>query len=294
MVVGAGEEDPIWKILETTGRRYSETLATIEVRYAAPRVRSVSDQIQLLRSLSDKNLSGVCVQVTDPIALEGVLDELEGRGVAVVTMIHAAGPGPRAGLAGVDDEAIGAALADCTARILRAQGTIMVLRGAENHPVYGPRYMAFRRDLRRYSNIETFADIDCHDDTLQARQIVRERSERYPRLSAWVSMGDWLTRDVKSEAELGLPPGCKLITAGGAPAHWPLIRSGVCAAAISAEYRDIAPRAIQACEDTIAGGVRALGRYVAPVRVVEPANLDAFIADWTAWTGNATSSPSTP
>src|SRR5690606_32523056 len=124
-------------------------------------------------------------------------------------------------------------LADTTARVIRGRGSIMLLHAGQDHPVFGPRLAAFDAEIRRHPNVDVFARVNCHADALEARRIMRNRTERFPRLSAWVSLGDWPTSGLQSEQELGLPPQCRLITFGGGPEQWPLIRSGRCPAVVT-------------------------------------------------------------
>ncbi len=281
--VGAGETHPLWPVLRRSAENYSESVGTIEVRYLNPAGRSPQDQINLLRGLTDPAMRGLCVQVEDPLALPGVIDEIEDRGVAIVPMIHPLPGETRAGFAGLNNEEMGTLLADATARVLGGHGSIMLLHAGAEHPVYGPRLSAFDEEIERHRQIEVFARVDCHGDALQARRLIRERSERFPRLSAWVSLGEWATSGLTSEQALGLPAGCRLITCGGGPEQWPLIRSGRCPAVVVADYHRVGAKALQFGETAIRRASSFESRYVAPLKVIDAAGLDQHIADWQQW-----------
>jgi ABC-type sugar transport system substrate-binding protein len=282
--VGAGQRHPLWPILRRSAERYALDTGSIEIRYFAPSITSPREQIEVLRRLTnDDEMRGVCVQIEHPAALAGVLNDIESRGVAIVPMMHGTESQAIAGFAGLDDEAIGKTLADTAARVLDGEGSIMVLHAGTEHPVFGPRLETFLAEMNRHPHVEIFARMDCQGDALQARQIMRDRSARYPRLSAWVSVGEWPTIGLGSEQELGLPPGCRLIAFGGGPEQWPLIRSGRCPAILAADYHEIGTKAIQFCETAIRRPSRFESRYVAPLRTIDAAGLEAYIAEWHRW-----------
>jgi len=280
--VAAGRRDPLWPALRASAQQYDRTLCSIATQFLTPDGDSPKDQVDLLESLTDGALRGVCVQITDVAALEPVLRKLHQRGIRIVSMVQPAPLKWRVGHVGFDELEVGGALADAVADALGGHGTLMVLHAGTTHPAYGPRLRAFRERIARYPGIEVLAEVDCQGRSRRAREIIRERFARYPRLSAWVALDDWPFRGV-SVAEEALPAGCKCITFGGVPRHWPLVRTGVSPRIVAANYREMGARALQFCEMAIREVSRFKGSYHAPLRVIQPTNLDAYIADWTRW-----------
>jgi len=128
---------------------------------------------------------------------------------------------------------------------------------------------------------------------LQARSVIRERSKRFPRLSAWVSLADWPLQGL-GLADDPLPAGCRFITFGGSPPHWPLIRNGTSPAIVAANYREMGAKAIQYCEVAIRNPTHFEERYAAPLRTIWSTNLDAYIKDWSSWIQRATGTETGP
>jgi len=280
--VGAGEGDPLWPILKTSAQRYAHRLGEMEVRYLCPAGNSPQDQIDVLQSLNDPDMRGLCIQIINAKALTPIFDEMHNRGIRIVSMIRPAPERYRVAHVGFDEAAIGEALADVTAKVLDGAGSIMLLHAGYEHPIYGPRLIAFEKQLSWHREIEVYAKQDCQTDARRARRIIRERSQRFPRLSAWVALDDWPIRDLG----LGEPtfwPGCKFITFGGTPAHWILLQRGTSPAIVAANYRDLGAKGVQFCEMAVLHPSRFTQRYAAPLRTVLPTNLEEYQRDWAYW-----------
>lgn len=277
--VGAARRDPLWPILKASGQEYVNTLCSMEVRFLQPKGDSPQDQINLLNSLTAPEIQGLCIQINHVTAVEPTLRQLYARGMRIVSIGQPAPQDLRVAHVGYDERAIGRALAEATASVVNENGTIMLLHAGFEHPVYSLRLIGFQRKLNQ---IEVLANIDCKMDPIQARSIIRDRFARFPRLSAWVSLDDWPLRGM-GLVDRPLPKGCRLITFGGTPSQWPLIRDGTCPAIVSAHYRDMGAKAIQYCEMAMRTPERPKERYIANLRTIWSTNLDAYIADWNAW-----------
>jgi len=280
--VGAARRDPLWPVLKASGQRYANTLCSIEVRFLQPSGDSPQDQINLLNSLTAPEIQGLCIQINHMAAVEPTLRQLYTRGMRIVSIGQPAPQELRVAHVGFDERAIGRALAEATASVVGENGTIMLLHAGFEHPVYSLRLIGFERELKSRHHIEMLADIDCQMDPIQARSIIRERFERFPRLSAWVSLDDWPLQG-QGLVDRPLPAGCRLITFGGSPLQWPMIRDSTCPAVVAAHYREMGAKAIQYCEMAMRTPERRKERYIAPLRTIWTTNLDAYIKDWASW-----------
>jgi hypothetical protein len=97
-----------------------------------------------------------------------------------------------------------------------------------------------------------------------------------------VALDDWPLRET-SQVESLFTPGCKFITFGGTPAHWPLIRNGTSPAIVSAHYRLLGYMTAQFCETEIRYKSRFKNNYNIPLRIIRLTNLDEYIRDWIYW-----------
>jgi len=281
-LVGAGEGDPLWPILKTGARHYADGHGAIRIRYLNPAGRSPQDQIDCLRSLSDPELRGLCIDIIDANALKPILRDMHNQGIRIVSIIQPAPQEIRSGHVGFDDREIGRALAEATMDALDGAGSIALLHAGYEHPIYGLRRIAFETELERHPGAEVFAKKNCRTDAREARKIIREYSRRFPRLSAWVALDDWPLRD-RGPDTLGIPPGCRFITFGGTPAQRPLVESGISTAVVAANYRELGAKAVQYCAEAFREPSRFEKRYAAPLRTVWATNLDEYKRDWAYW-----------
>lgn len=280
--IGAGQHDPLWPILRRGAQEYAETLEALKVRYYLPQGNSPRHQVELLQTLDDPDLSGVCIHITDPQAVRPSLEQLQTRGVQIVSMIAPAPADIGVGHAGFNNHEVGKTLAEATARALNRKGSIMLIHAGMEHTQYASRLAGFRQNIKRYQDIEIFASDNCQQNPLEARRIIRSKSERFPRLSAWVTLDDWPLRQLGRQ-DRALPRGMRLITFGGLPNHWPLIRDGRCISAVAVNYHSIGTRAAEFCDAAIREPPRFPQIYEAPLRIVTLANLDEHIRDWGYW-----------
>ena len=281
-MVAAGRDDPLWPILKHSAQRYADAAGKVRFEFIEPAGNSPNDQLRAIRSLSDPMLRGVCIQPTDVAAISPELQRLQNRGIAIVSMIQPLPDDLRVAHVGFDASEIGVALADATAEALGGTGSIMVLHAGPNHDVYGPRYLAFATRMRRYSKIEVFADVNCDATPRRARELIQERSARYPRLSAWVAMDDWPLQ-LLSAGDEPLPEAVRLITFGGLPHQWPLIRRGVIPVCVAVNYNDLGKEAALSCHLAALGKPALHSIHKASLRTITANNLDAYIRDWAFW-----------
>jgi len=280
--VGAGPSDPVWPILKRGAEQYIENGGALEVRFFSPVGGSAQDQVDLLERLNDPDMRGLCIQIIDVDAIRPILHRMYNQGTLIVSMLNPAPDRICVAHVGFDDEAIGQALARLTVRTLGDSGSMMLLHAGPMDPVFGPRLRAFEREIAHHRQISVLAKLNCRKDPREARNLMRDRSSRYPRLSAWVALGDWPIRDVGRISSF-MPPGCRFITFGGTPDHWLLIQKGISPGVVAANYRELGLKAAHYCESAILRPSQFKDKYTAPLRIVAAANLDQYIRDWTFW-----------
>ncbi len=280
--IGAGRADPLWPILQAGAARYARDMKTREIRFLNPEVASPQAQINMLESLNDPLLRGVCVQLIDPEAVRPALENLNQRGVVVVSMIQPAPENLRVGHVGFDQTAVGQALAEATIEALDGAGDIMILHADPAHPVYGPRLDALEKALKLQLHIHVLARVNGQGNPRESRRIMAELSARYPRLSAWVTLDDWPLRNAGATDSF-ITPGCHLVTFGGGPPHWPLIENGTITTAVAAHGGDLGIYALIYCLSALSAPPRFETVYYAPLRIVRATNLHDYKRDWSYW-----------
>ncbi len=283
--VSAGPHDPLWPVLKAGALRQMRFGSRVRVQFYTPADDSPRAQADLLASkLGNPDIRGVCIHINNQQAVAPLLAKLYQRGLVIVSMVEAAPEATRFAHVGLDDIEIGRKLARCTAEALGPRGgTIMVLHAGDKYPIYGMRHIIFMEEIRRHSSVEVLADLDCNDDPQKAVRIVRERSQRYPRLNAWVAMHDWLS-DAHAQFDDIFGPQTRYITFGGLPCQWALVSSGRCTCLLGADYGEIGSQALQLCSSGVHEPTQDKRLAFVPLRPLSSDNIDAYIGDWTGWT----------
>lgn len=277
--IGAAEDDELWPILSATAERYREGLEGLELTAQAPKVRSADEQLQLVRSLQVPGLRGLCIQPVDPDALRDLLCELQTKGVVVVTMlqpVRCTDPLPYSGL---DNLAIGEALADVLVAELAGKGSIAVLTDSNGSQAVHDRLVGFHERMRQAPGIGILRELDCDGSPVLAERLIREYLERFPRLDAWVAVEDWPLREHPRDQPL-LTGGCRLVMTGIRPKYWAFLSDGTCAALVGAEYERVAESALRMCMIAIQGEPLPIRTYLAPPVTVTTRNLNWYRAKW--------------
>jgi ABC-type sugar transport system substrate-binding protein len=254
----------------------------LPLKAVAPPYCSVSAQKKLLIQLQREGMVGVCIQATDPAALANTVVWLQRQDVVVITTFEPVDSERAMVHAGLDDEAVGAALADAIGVPMREGGTIAILHAASVGKRYATRRASFQRRILAYPGVRVLLEKDCKGDPAEAQRLLRETMRRYPRLDGWVVMDNWPFRQPWGTEPL-VPHGCRIVLVDPFPFVWPAYEDGTVHAAIASEYDEIADHAVRACLADVLGGANLPVSYKAPVRTVWSSNLDTFKADWRRW-----------
>jgi ABC-type sugar transport system substrate-binding protein len=288
--VGVGADDPLWHALRAGAERFPSQPGHLAVRYLAPPVTSPQEQVRLVRGMvGDLNLKGLCVQVSDPEALQGVLGEMTVHGVSVVSMVRDVPEQDRIAFCGVDEGDMGRALAEAAAEAVGGAGNIMVLVSDEGDPAYSRRLGAFRSAIRLKSDIHVLGYVECHADGVAARRELREGSRRFPSLEAWVLMDNWAFRGW-DEAEPLVMAGCRLIAVDPLPEVCKHLESGLCFALVGGMYADIGYEAMRNCHLAIGSPRLVRLESLVPAMIVWASELEEYRAQWRQWTEPAAGS----
>jgi ABC-type sugar transport system substrate-binding protein len=281
-IVGVGEDDPVWPVLRASARRLHGELATpIPLRDAAPTHRSANAQRQLLSKLAGEGLAAVAVQVTDPEALAPELNALASRGIRVVTIGQKTPRDPPYIHCGLDNDAIGTSLANALAERIAGKGTIAVLHADDSDPASRDRRRAFDDQLATHIGLQAILEFDCNGSPTEARTIIRDTMNRFPRLSGWAVMGNWPLVD--HDGKRILPDGCVMVGVGPFANTWDAIDDANVHAMIASRYDELARHALTTCLSHVVGRSQLPIDVKAPVEVVYRSTLTEFKRQWLRW-----------
>ncbi len=281
-VVGNAKNDPVWRILSASSQRYRAGLGEFDLKVIAANANAPSAQTRLLRQIHNPEMRGLCIWPSDTAVMRDILIDLRTKGVPVVTMmtpIRHQEPFPHCGL---DEIAIGQALATAAFDAIDGDGTIALLKHGGDSVHHGDRYLGFSERAAEIPSMIILSEFECLGNEFVGQRLVREYVERFPRLNAMVTLDDWPLRGLKTGESL-LPEGCKLVSYGPYPEYWPLVNGGSCYALVGGQYDQIAERALQMCVTLARGEVLEISEFFAAPITVEQTNLKQFRIDWFRW-----------
>jgi ABC-type sugar transport system substrate-binding protein len=292
--VGIGAEDSLWHVLRAGAERFPSEPGRLASRFLAPPTASPQEQVRLLRGLvGDMNLKGLCVQVSDPEALQGVLEEMATHGVSVVSMVRDVPAEYRTAFCGVDEGDLGRALAKAAVEAAGGEGNIMVLVSDLDDPAYSERLEAFRKEIRLKPDIHVLDYVECHAEGAAARRALRGTSRRFPSLEAWVMLDNWAFWGW-DEAEPLVGAGCRLIAVDPLPEVCKYLESGVCFALVGGMYGDIGYEAMRDCRLAIGSPRLVKLESLVPAMIVRASELEEYRAQWREWTESSAGSRRQP
>ncbi len=277
-LVGASEEDPLWLTFRAAAESYRPNLAGFELRVAAPPQASVADQLALLRSFDPAQMRGLCIQPVDA-ALGEELQLLHQKGVAVVTMMTRVVGDESFPHTGVDEMAVGRAMADAALEAVDGKGAIAVVDHAGGDRALGDRRVGFSERLSALAGLNVLREFDCRGTPDTARTQIRDYMERFPRLNGWVALDNWPLRQWSAQTSL-LPASCQIVSCKPYPEYWPLILDDTCHALVGARYEQIAEHALRMCVTGAQGQLPTTRTFLAPPVTVTKQNLAWFRQHW--------------
>ncbi len=280
--VGNEKNDPVWRILAATAQRYREGLGDFELRVVAADANAPSAQTRLLREIHNPRMRGLCIWPTDTIVMRDILLDLRTKGVPVVTMITPIPHHEPFVHSGLDEIAIGRALADAAFDSIDGEGTIALLKHGGDSVHHADRYLGFSERASELSRMKILSELECMGNSFVGQRLVRDYVARFPRLNTMVTLDDWPLRGLKSGTSL-VPDGCKIVTYNPSPDYWPFVNGGTCFALVGAQYDQIAERALQKCVTLARGEVLDIDEFFADPITIKQTNLKQFRIEWFKW-----------
>ncbi len=284
VVIGEGHDEPTWPVMEATGRQFAKKYALTTVEARAPRTSSPRDQQELLKSLTSESFDAACIYPTDPAAVQGEINLLSQRGMAVVTIGRDVQPSRRESYCGSSSFEIGKAAVRAAGRILEHRNkTVMLLHAGTESEDVSKRYYGFKQGLSQTAGLQLLREVNCKGDQQEAVHLVRKESRLYPRSGCWVFLDDWPLRVLRRDEAL-VPLGGTIILCNGSPRYFDRVRDGQIQAMIVFDVQ-------KAVEESLFAAVRLVedrrGGFAAtidvPPEIITAKELPAYEARWERW-----------
>jgi len=290
-LVGPVVDHPAWPVVQAGARRFATDHPSVHIIFDAPQRDTPAAQQALIGRVRQQRLDAMAVWPANGAALVGLIDDLVGRGVPVVTVGVDAADSRRVGFVGWDQRRVGEALADLAGEQIRSGRTLMVLHADRRADHLAVRWQALRSTLSAQQRLKTLMELDCQGSPAVARERIAERMGRYPDLSGWISLEDWPLRGLDERASL-LPAGCVMITCHPGPAYWSMVANGE-AAFVATDYFQWGWRAMWIAHNAVRSVPLEAPDYYTPIEQVTADNLAAWQQRWHGWLGMLPTAPTT-
>ena len=171
--MGASEDDPLWRPLRASAERFCATMGSFELKVAAPTISEANAQAALINQLRCPEMRGLCIVPADLIIMKEVLEEVRSAGIAVVTIMQRPESRDKFMFVGLDQMAIGRAMADTVFDALDGKGTIALMHGSGTGQEESDRYFGFKERVSQLPAIAVLRELDCEGNEFVAGRLVR-------------------------------------------------------------------------------------------------------------------------
>lgn len=298
LFIAASRDEPTWAVVQSTAAQFSARHPRASVDVTAPPVRSPKGQQDLLAAAAkDRACSAVCIMPTDPLAVRDQISRLNESGIPVVTVGRDVPGALRGAYCGPSETMLGRSLAEACGQVLKDRTrTVMLLRTAEDDPIYSTRYHGFKTAAPMAGPLDVLREVDGRRDPQESARRVRTETRRFPRIGCWAFLDDWPLRSLGPNEDL-LPLGVTICICGAEPALWPRVRTGAIQAMVGYDIQEAVEeamfRAVRLARDE-AGNLPP--ERLISTEIFMQRDLPRLEARWEAWTRGepSASAPSRP
>jgi ribose transport system substrate-binding protein len=269
---------PVFQYAEIGAKRRAAELGGVEVIYRGPDRPDEQRQKEVLESFISQRVDGIAISVLNAEFLTSTIDKAVDAGIPVVTWDSDAPASKRFAFYGVDDFKSGQAMGNAAVELLGGKGTVafMTSLGANN---LRRRLEGVQDVLKSHPGITVVETYDVQEDSIRAAQLIASGTNRYPNLSAWISVGGWpvFTRNALAP----VPAGTKVISFDTNPPAPDLVRAGKAHVLIGQKYFGWGSEPVTLLYNAITKNQRPANPIVdSGVDVVTAKNLDEYLALW--------------
>lgn len=182
--------------------RINELGGEVEFRWVGPTTTDAAAQAQIIDDLVIQGVDGICLSCNDPDALVPAINRAVMEGVTVITWDADSPTSQRATNVSINQEAAGAEAGKLVAK-MAPKGKLAILTGTPGALNLEQRVAGFRSVVDQHADIEVIATDPCNDDVQRAVEIVEQRINATPDLSAYFFVGMWpFFADLKTMPQL--------------------------------------------------------------------------------------------
>jgi ribose transport system substrate-binding protein len=270
---------PVFNYAKIGAEREAAKLGNVDVIWRAPENADQLRQKEILESFITQRVDGIAISCLNGEFLAETINRAVDAGIPVVTWDADSPTSKRIAFYGVDDQAAGRIMGEQAATLLGGKGKVALITsvGATN---LLRRLNGVKEVLARHPGIQIVEVYDIKEDTVRCAEIIASGTNRYPDLSAWISVGGWpvFTRN----ALASVPSSTKVISFDTIPPAPDLLKAGKVQVLIGQKYFGWGTEAVRLLADIKAGKMPSSRIIDSGVDVVTAANVDEYVANWNA------------
>jgi ribose transport system substrate-binding protein len=269
---------PVFNYARIGAERVAKELGDVEVIWRGPETADQLRQKEILESFITQKVDGIAISCLNGDFLTETINRAMDAGIPVITWDADAPNSKRIAFWGVDDRASGRIMAEEAVKLLGGKGKIAIITslGATN---LQRRLEGVREVLDQHEGIQVVETFDIKEDTVRCAEIIASATNRYPDLSAWISVGVWpvFTRNALAAVD---PAKTKFISFDTIPPAPELLKEGKVQVLLGQKYFGWGSESVRLLSQIKAGKMPASAVIDSGVDVVTAANVDEYVANW--------------
>ena len=270
---------PVFNYAKIGAEREAAKRGNIEILWRAPESADQIRQKEILESFITQKVDGIAISCLNGDFLTDTINRAVDAGIPVVTWDADAPKSKRMAFYGVDDKAAGRIMGEQAVTLLGGKGTVAIITsvGAVN---LARRLEGVREVLAQNPDIKIVEVYDIKEDAVRSAEIIASGTNRYPDLSAWISVGGWpvFTRNALNP----VPAQTKVISFDTIPPAPDLLKAGKVQVLLGQKYFAWGSESVRLLADIKAGKMPASPIIDSGVDVVTAANVDDYLVGWKA------------
>jgi ribose transport system substrate-binding protein len=181
---------PVFDYARKGAERAAQQLGNVEVIWRGPETGDQLKQKEILEAFITQRVDGIAISCLNGDFLTETINRAMDSGIPVITWDADAPDSKRIAYWGVDDRAGGRIMGEEAVKLLNGKGTValMTSMGATN---LQRRMEGVLEVLNKNPGIRIVDTFDVKEDQVRAAEIIATATNRYPDLSAWISVGGW-------------------------------------------------------------------------------------------------------
>lgn len=269
---------PVFNYAKTGAERQAKELGNIEILWRGPETADQLKQKEILESFISQRVDGIAISCINGDFLAPTIDKAIDAGIPVVTWDADAPTSKRIAYYGVDDYAAGQRLAQEAVEALGGKGTVAVLTSVGSYNLKR-RLDGVNDVFKQHAGIRIVETFDVKEDIVRSQEIIATATNRYPSLSAWISVGGWpiMTRSALAPVDSTKTLVFSFDTIPPAPE---LLKAGKVHTLVGQKYFGWGSETVRLLADIKAGRMPAQAIIDSGVDVVTLDNVDDFLVTW--------------